>query len=96
MKPTEMTLVSTFIPDFKSMSRDQLKVLIEAEGMKLKNTTSKEVMVKKLSKAWPFPTTLEKFLGSPAARGTVEDFAKILLFKESFHLFTSSMLRTST
>lgn len=59
------------IPDFGAMSQGQLKVLVEKHGVKMKSGASKEIMVKKLTKNWPFPQTLENFIGAPAPRGTV-------------------------
>lgn len=53
------------------MTIDQLKVYAEKNGIKLKNGQTKDVLVKKLTKAWPFKETLEKFIQDPSPRGKI-------------------------
>jgi hypothetical protein len=51
------------------MTLDQLKQYAISNNVKLKGTGKKEVHVAKLQKSWPFPSTLEGFIGRPAEKG---------------------------
>lgn len=51
------------------MTISQLKQVAQEAGLKVKGS-SKETFVAKLTKNWPFPKTLEGFIGAPAQKGT--------------------------
>lgn len=89
IKVSEAVLVASSIPNFDVMSIPQLKQVAQEAGVKVKGA-NKEAYVAKLTKNWPFPKTLEDFVGAPAQRGTKFQKNPDLTFlgtKPPFHAF---------
>jgi hypothetical protein len=80
------------------MSSDQLKVYAKNNGVKLKQGKKPE-HVATLKKNYPFPITLENFIGEPGQKGTFFFFSIFFLSystKGQFPLSTTSMPPTLT